>query len=162
MAEVAITATEIGISYRFDVTAPADTQRVTLYEDGVRSGRADTAPPWTFTRTWDSRIKTIVEAKIEGPFGELSAVITVPEQPPPPTRNVHLSWDASPDPLVKGYRGKAGPASGQYRVEQEFGNVLDGMMAIPREWLTAYFCIVAYNEANQETPSTELVMTWAS
>jgi hypothetical protein len=159
----AMTATETERTYRFDITAPPDTTQVTLYQDGQRTTRSDKSPPWVFTQTLTIRpTPYIIEAEIEGPFGAITTTLQIPEQPTPApeTRSVHLAWNASNDPAVTGYRMKAGASSGAYSVITDAGHQLDGVLLIPSEWPTAYFCIAAYDAANHETPSAEMEQSW--
>jgi hypothetical protein len=159
----AMTATETERTYRFDITAPPDTTQVTLYQDGQRTTRSDKSPPWVFTQTLTIRpTPYIIEAEIEGPFGSITTTLQIPEQPTPApeTRSVHLAWNASRDPAVTGYRMKAGASSGTYVVITDAGHKLDGVLLIPHEWSTAYFCIAAYDAANHETPSAEMEQSW--
>jgi hypothetical protein len=159
----AMTATETERTYRFDITAPPDTTQVTLYQDGQRTTRSDKSPPWVFTQTLTIRpTPYIIEAEIEGPFGSITTTLQIPEQPmpAPETRSVHLAWHASSDPAVTGYRMKAGASSGTYAVIADAGNKLDGVLLIPHEWSSAYFCIAAYDAANHETPSAEMEQSW--
>jgi hypothetical protein len=77
---VAISAIDAARIYRLDVTAPEDTETVTLFVDGVRYGRVDKFPPWVFTCELATReTPYILEARIEGPFGTLTAYMQLPE-----------------------------------------------------------------------------------
>jgi hypothetical protein len=163
---VAMSATETGRSYRFNVTAPEDTDSVTLFQDGQRTGRVDKNPPWVFTSELATRTTSyIMEAHINGPFGELTAVMHIPpESPTPPvtTRDLALAWDASADPSTIGYRMRAGAAPGQADVVKDAGNKLDGVLTVPGEWPIVYVSIAAYDAAGKETISSELEHTWSA
>jgi hypothetical protein len=163
---VAMSATETARAYRFNVTAPEDTDSVTLFQDGQRTGRVDKSPPWVFTRELATRTTPyIMEAHINGPFGELTAVMHIPpESPTPPvtTRDLALAWDASADPSTVGYRMRAGAAPGQADVVKDAGNKLDGVLTVPGEWPSVYVSIAAYDAAGKETISSELEHTWSA
>jgi hypothetical protein len=160
---VAISAIETARTYRLDVIAPEDTEAVTLFQDGVRSGRIDKSPPWLFTRELPVRAEPyIIEARIEGPFGTLTAAMKIPDQPAPPpdTHDLYLAWDASADPSTVGYRMRAGAAAGQADVVKDAGNRLDGVLSVPSTWPIVYVSIAAYDAAGNETISPELEHTW--
>jgi hypothetical protein len=161
---VAMSASETVRTYRVDVTAPDDTEAVTLFVDAVRHGRVDKFPPWVFTCELATReAPYMLEARIEGPFGTLTASMQLPEDAPPTpplTRVLHLAWDANPDPKVVGYRIKGGASTQTYTITEDAGHRLDGAINVPTAWPTVYVCIAAYDAANREQPSAELEHTW--
>lgn len=77
-----------------------------------------------------------------------------------PTTNVRLTWDASPDASVTGYRLYNGVVSGIYTNSVTVGNSLTGTISNLFVGTTYYFVATAYTASGVESlPSNEVIYT---
>jgi hypothetical protein len=74
-------------------------------------------------------------------------------------RSVTLSWDASPDTNVAGYRIYIGPSSGNYTNSIDVGNLTSGTVPLLAGGGTYYFVVSAYSSEGFESDFSNEVIS---